>query len=239
MHTRELTASHVGALMAHIASGAIPVRVHPEAGAPPQAVPFVTISREAGAGGTSLGDRLAVLLNERDRCEPVWQSFDRELIEKVAADHNISTKLIDLIESRPHTWLDELLEHGPASEFGIHQRVAKTIRALAQVGRTIIVGRGGMFITHGMPGGVHVRLIAPLIRRIENYARDYSLPTPEAARRVNELDRHRLDFYRRHWDVRALTADMFTVTFNTAQIDVDAMAKALATLIPRQARKTL
>ena len=239
MHTRDLTASHAGALMAHIASasGAIPVKVHPESGAPPKVAPFVTISREAGAGGTSLGIRLARVLNDRDHCEPSWESFDRELVEKVAADHNISEKLIEMLDTRERTWLDVLLEDGATSEFGLRQRIAKTVRALAQVGRTIIVGRGGVFITRGMPGGIHVRLIAPLTHRIENFARENSITTPQATQRVNELDRRRLDFYRRNWDIRALTADMFTVTYNTAQIDIDAMATALATMIPKQPRK--
>ena len=35
------------------------------------------------------------------------------------------------------------------------------VRALAEVGRVIIVGRGGVFITRDLPGGIHVRLVAP------------------------------------------------------------------------------
>jgi hypothetical protein len=123
--------------------------------------PFVTIAREAGAGGRSLSHALADALNQRDDTTR-WRAFDRELVEKVAADHQISETLVESLEKKTRSWLDELLVSGPESSFGVYRRVAATIRALAEVGGAVIVGRGGVFVTEGLPGGIHIRLVAPL-----------------------------------------------------------------------------
>src|SRR5437763_15614664 len=71
--------------------------------------PFVTISRQAGAGGITFARRLAEALNQRQSSqEHPWQSFDRELVERIAADHHVSTELSDSLEKSSHTWIEEL-----------------------------------------------------------------------------------------------------------------------------------
>lgn len=187
-------------------------------------VPFVTISREAGAGGWSLAERLAEHLNVVDPGEQPWTAWDRELVEKVAADHHISAAMIESMEDRGHTWFEEFLGglkvvgHEP-SEFEVYFRTATTIRALAEMGRTIIVGCGGRFITAAMPGGLHVRLIAPLEYRISCMARHLNISREAAAAKVRDVDHNRAAFYRRYWPGRPLVPEAFAMTLNTAAID--------------------
>jgi hypothetical protein len=117
-------------------------------------------------------------------------------------------------------------------EFAVYRRVAHTIRGLATLGGAIVVGRGGVFITRGLPGGVHVRLVAPLVDRIENMARRLDCSTAEATRWVTEVDRNREAFYRRHWPDKVLTPETFTVTLNTAGLTEEQMVAAVLPLIP-------
>src|SRR5687768_505403 len=60
-------------------------------------VPFVTISRQCGAGGKSLAEALVKRLNASSTGPNTWTSWDRELVEKVATDHHISQELIDAV----------------------------------------------------------------------------------------------------------------------------------------------
>ena len=71
-----------------------------------QVLPFVTISREAGAGGSTLARGLVEALNRRDTGSPPWQSFDRKLVEKVAEDFKITRRLVDSLEDCSHNWLN-------------------------------------------------------------------------------------------------------------------------------------
>lgn len=201
-------------------------------------LPFITISRQAGAGGHTLAkllaQRLDANLGEQDRR---WQCFDRELVEKVVADHKIAEELIHSLEDSSHTWLEELVQgfslrsHATPSETAIFQRVAATVRALAQAGRVILVGCAAGFITTHMPGGIHLRLVARFAHRVATMSRQWDISLDEAAARVSEIDRNRLAFYKRFFPNRPLTAEEFTLTLNSSALREEEMVKCILPLI--------
>jgi hypothetical protein len=195
-------------------------------------LPFVTIARQAGAGGRTLALRLAKRLNERDDpSDPPWRPYDRELVEKVAADHQLSKHLIEMLEDSSHNWIRELVEPflhpSQPSELEVFHRVAATIRALAQAGRAVLVGRGGVFITGDMARGTHVYLVAPLEDRVRRLVEEWHLAEDEAGKLVREMDQHRQSFCRRHFPDQELVPEAFTITLNTANVTVDQLVDML------------
>src|SRR5687767_1330894 len=60
--------------------------------------PFITISRQAGAGGRSLAKQLADRLNSIDPGELPWTTWDNELVEKVASEHYVSPSRVEALE---------------------------------------------------------------------------------------------------------------------------------------------
>jgi len=210
----------------------------------PKPVPFVTISRQAGAGGRTLARRLgerldALAIGVGDDRERAWSAWDHELVEKVAKEHDLSQGLVGALEDSRHQWVQDFLAGFSAGsaklhpeEFKIYRRVAHTIRGLANLGGAIIVGRGGVFITRDLPGGVHVRLVAPLADRIENMAHRLDVSTAEATKWVKDVDHNREAFYRRHWPGKELTPETFTITLNTAGLTEEQMVSAVMPLIP-------
>jgi cytidylate kinase len=203
--------------------------------------PFITISRQASAGGDEVKDKLVERLRQVDPGEPAWAGFDRELVEKVSEDHNLSARLIESLEESSYNWLGELIrgfdQDRPPSDVAVYRRVAKTVFALAQAGRVVIVGRGGAFLTRGLPGGIHIRLVAPFDVRAERFAKANNLSQRDAERGLRELEERRANFYKRFWPSRSLTAENFTVTFNTAQVDDAHVAESVLPLIPGVAEK--
>ncbi|MBN2490069.1 MAG: cytidylate kinase-like family protein [Planctomycetes bacterium] len=197
-------------------------------------LPFVTISRQAGAGGYALATSLVDRLNRRDHSAPPWQSFDKELVGRVAGDHRISEALIESLEDTSHNWLKDILGalSVQPSEAAVFKRVAQTIRAIAQVGHAVIVGRGGVFVTRHLPGGIHVRLVAPLETRIRNSMTQYRLDREAAEKRVAEITRNREEFFRRYGSAQVPLEDLFSVTFNTAQVREEKIAELLLPLVP-------
>ncbi|HEX2971362.1 MAG TPA: cytidylate kinase-like family protein, partial [Tepidisphaeraceae bacterium] len=181
--------------------------------------PFITISREPGAGGLTLGKALAEALTAADPNQGAWTCWDRELVEKVAADYHLSRNMVESLEETRHSWLADLLEslsfsdQAPTTdEATIYARVSETIRALARAGRVIIVGRGGVFVTRRMPGGIHVRLVAPLEYRVAFMAKLLNVSSEAAAAYVKEADHNRRAFFERHWPGESLKAEAFTIT---------------------------
>jgi cytidylate kinase len=207
---------------------------------PPQ--PFVTISRQAGAGGRTLAKALAERLSEVDPSDRPWAAWDGELVEKVASEQRIPASLIESLDLEGprrtmfREFLESLLAQRPQDdldEFQVYRIVARTVRALARAGRSIIVGRGGVYATSDMPGGVHLRLVAPLQDRVRHMAELLHVPERQAAREVERIDRHREEFHRRYWHDKALLPEIFTLTLNTAAASERQMVECVVPLVPR------
>jgi len=210
----------------------------------PGSTPFITISRQAGAGGKLLPQQLVETLNRHDPQGKPWSAWDQELIERVAFEHNIPPESIAALEDDRRPWFLEFVnglisQHaGAGDESIVYARVAETVRALALAGRAVIVGRGGVYLTAGMDGGVHVRLVAPLAHRVENLATQLNISLDEAVKRVAQIDHNRAIFYKRYWPKKQLTPDIFIVTLNTAALTDDQMIKCLLPLVHGASTKT-
>lgn len=197
---------------------------------------FVTVSRQPGAGGVPLAQRLAERLNEHAPGD--WSAWDQELVEKISAEHHLDKGTIETVVERPHTWLDNLVmsisQTVTPSDLAVYKKVAATIRALATAGHAIIVGRGGQFITEGMAGGIHLRLIAPLEYRIKTTAESFNLTLSAAAQRIAELEHNRDAFYRQFWPGKSLEPPSFTMTLNSAELSLDEMVECVLPIVRKR-----
>jgi cytidylate kinase len=201
---------------------------------------FVTISRQAGAGAKQIGQRLAERMSALGPNDPPWTSWDRDLVEKIAAEHHLSRELIETLSDHNRSWLETWIASVQSSvnrhfpdEFQVYRRVAQTLRAMAQGGYVVLVGRGGMCITRGMPGGLHVRLVAPRADRVRAFAERNSVSMDEADRMVRSIDLGREKFYRHFFPNATFAADEFSVTFNTAELREDQILDAVVAVLSR------
>jgi hypothetical protein len=199
-------------------------------------LPFVTISRQAGSGGIKFGCTLVERLNRlRPSPQPPWHCLDRELVQRIAADHHLSTDLIDSLEKSSHTWIEEFIggfahsDHSP-SDLAVFRRVMQTMRALARAGHVILVGLEGEQMTRGMPGGLHVRIIAPFEWRVKSLARNDGLSEDDARRRVQLLDKDRTAFAAKFWPHEDRT-EAFHVTLNANLLSEEQMVDCVMPLI--------
>jgi len=210
----------------------------------PPTAPFVTVSRQAGAGGRTFARLLAERLNALDPGPRPWAVWDRELVEKVAADHHIPESLVEHLGEGHRSPLEQLAvqfavgaDAATMDEHQVYRRVAQTVRGLARAGRAVIVGRGGVYATDDLPGGVHVRLVAPLAQRVRHMAGLLKVPEGDAAAEVDRLDRQREALHRRFWHAKALSPEVFTVTLNTAAVGDEQLVDCVLPLIRARAKQ--
>jgi hypothetical protein len=223
MRTTISLGDNIRPILATIKTVPMPAK-YPTEQAPP-ATPFVTVSRQPGAGAWSFAQEFVAAMNASDPAAPQWTCWDRELVEKVAADHHLSEQLIDSLEESDHSWLNDLfMGFGSGSypdEALVYHRVATTMVALAQAGRVVIVGRGAVFVTRKLPGGIHLRLIAPLEHRIRFIENSMGMTRQQAQAWVADAERKRAAFYKRFWPLESLSPESFTLTVNTAVTSSD------------------
>ncbi len=100
--------------------------------------PYLTISREAGAGGS----RIARLVGEAIG----WEVLDRKLLEYVAERYDTSPAVLELVDETTTNWLTEMFGNwfDPASVSQMQYvcRLSRVILMAAQAGKVIYVGRG-------------------------------------------------------------------------------------------------
>lgn len=134
--------------------------------------PAITLSRQTGSGAMAIANELADFLQRRAPARRgAWTVFDKNLVEKVLEEHNLPKEIVKFMPedrvSAIRDMMEELLGLHPSSWTLLHQ-TTETILHLAELGNVILVGRASCFITRQMKNVFHVRLIAPLEKRVES-----------------------------------------------------------------------
>ena len=201
-----------------------------EAGARPR--PFVTISRQAGAGGHLLADTLVDLFSRQDDewLFGGWQVFDRQLCEIVADDPAHTASLSSLLAEEYRTKTDEffrqLLGQSIDQDLLMH-RVFRVVGAVASIGKCIIVGRAGSEVTRHLDTGISVRLVAPEEARIRGVMDYYELDEREARDRARKLDGSRSRLLKKHFRVDIDDPTRYDLVWNTERASVAMLGEAL------------
>ncbi len=202
----------------------------------PTAQPFVTISRQAGAGGHSLAEAmLEVFDRQPDKALfGGWQSFDQKLCEIVASDPAYADWLQTLLAEeykRPTADMVQTVLRSSLDQDFVMSKVFRTVHALASVGKAIIVGRGGAQVTAGMQPGVRMRIIAPEEQRIAQVMKVYELDRRKARNYARQLDANRARLIKVHFGADIDDVTNYDVVWNTGSSTLEDIAEATAALI--------
>ena len=195
------------------------------------AQPFVTISRQAGASGRSLAQSLLDAMRADGR--PLfqdWHIFDEELCEAAAADPKLSVLTDSLIDEKFRDAFEDYLAEevgGLSPQIAVFKKLFKTVRGLAVGGKAIIVGRAGRHVTHELPGGVHVRLVAPDSMRRSMVMRRYGLAEREAGKKMKELDRSRSKLVKNYFAKDIDDSLLYDAVFNIGTLPLDTVARMI------------
>ncbi len=205
------------ALAGAVRSGTRPVEVQPQA---PVHAAFVTISRQPGTITPDFAERLAERLGETD--EAPWTVADRQVAERVANELGLPEDQVE----RPMHWITEMLYglrtapgHRTLTNMSIYHRVVTVVRTIATQGRAVIVGRGGVFITHDLHDGLHVRFVAPRAWRVDRLADRLKVSRDKAERELDRLDDERRQFFLEWWDKAIDDPQHFSLVINLALVD--------------------
>jgi cytidylate kinase len=188
----------------------------------------ITISRQSG----SEGNKIVRIISKRLG----WKFFDKNLMAQLAArvgedpkkvkditenEHHIKTfweKVFANIAIPPMTtpWVlsdpYELKE-----EMTVHQ-VSEFIQATYGQENVIIVGRGSQVVLKDKPFVLHVRIIAPLERRIERWMEREDLSRDEAEKITKVRDHQHAHFVRTYFDEDVNNPDLYDLIISTEKL---------------------
>jgi cytidylate kinase len=198
---------------------------------------IVSISRELGAGGGSVGEVLArefgaTLLDER------------AIIERLADRHGMSADYLARTCERPPTFgesvIADLARASAMLPFNtewrmpddpIIERVRSLVFECAERGHVVVIGHGGVSLLGWRPAGVRVLAIllqAGTAWRVEQLARRCSIDLAEAQRRIARTDEARKRYLRHYFDCDMYDSRQYDLVLNTERLGLE-VAVALAT----------
>lgn len=192
----------------------------------------ITISRQFGAGGSEVAQRVATALG--------WRVVDNELVEEVAARAGMSPTEVAEREERAPSFMERLTrtlaaqnpELFPPQDGTVKEmdeaslvRVTETVVGeLARQGKVVMVGRAAPAVIGQQENALHVKLVAPKAFRIPAISARFGLSPEDAAEQLGEVDSHRSryhkDYYQRDWNDPV----NYHMTLNTGLLGLDGAA---------------
>ncbi|MBQ7268690.1 MAG: cytidylate kinase-like family protein [Bacteroidales bacterium] len=207
-------------------------------------VPFViTISREIGSGGHTIGQILAEKLNTR--------YCDKELIRSLEQRFSLSWEKIEKLKGEKKHWLADFIQFisplPTASTLGIqdseHQSrtevttgdifMAETeiLRELAAEGSCVVAGRSGFFVFKDHPNHLDIFITAPKDRRIRRVMRKQGLDEASATALITDIDKARENYIERFAGTSRYDARNYDLVINAGNSDEEQIAGMILSYI--------
>ena len=202
--------------------------------------PFVTISRQAGAGGNALAAALEEKI-QKLHGEPLfreWQLCGQQLCQMIGQD----PKLKDLVESlrrtEYHSQAEDMLSqliYGGSSQDLVVKKMFHLMRAFALHGKVIFVGRGSTLLTRDLPLGIHVRLEASMESRVKRMMPEFGPDEKKVRRVIEEKDKAKAELVKTFFHKDIHDSLLYDVRWNTDRVSIDEIADLLIVMIRRKA----
>jgi len=199
-----------------------------------QTGPVITISRLTGCDGREVAAELVAQLNMRFNTNR-WKWVDKDIIYHAAHDLRTDTHRIETFyQGYGMTDISQMIMAFSGSfvtDSSVKKAIREVVLSIARDGYAVIIGRGGVAITHEMANALHVRLVAPMYWRVQNVMKKKGMIIEKAEAYTVETDekRHKLivDFL----DKKPLSMDyLFDVTMNRSSFTVEQISSMILTM---------
>ena len=146
----------------------------------------ITINRELGSGGRTIGKKLAERLNV--------PFYDKALIKALTKKYKLSVKEIEEMKGRNHSWWAEFKRAmNIGAEMGVSQYHYR-----AKFSDMPDAGRSGFFVFREHPNHLSILIQASMDYRIERVARKQNLTAEEARKAIEQVDKMRENYVKKY-----------------------------------------
>jgi len=198
----------------------------------------ITISRQFGAGGRTLGQKLAQRLR--------YTFADNNIIQMLAKEANVSINWVEAFEKEAGSrlsklissivsqkWIDRVLggEYGYLDEQIYLDYLVLIIARMADEGNVVILGRGSQYILDDHPDAVHILMIDNLENRIRFMMKHYELTRSKAERVVHTEDKRRANLYSRLGKTSYEDPSLYHLVLNMGRVDLDTAVALVADMV--------
>jgi cytidylate kinase len=202
---------------------------------------IVTFEREYGSGAAEIAGVVAQRLQ--------WKLWSQMMTERIARELGCDERHVEEREERRDPLYYRLVKSFMRGSFegtmaesrtgvrladaeGIRQCSEKLVRAAAEEGDAVIVGRGGAYYLRDRPDALHIFVYAPFEEKVRRLQRQ-GKSEKEAVELVETIDQERAEFIKQYFEIEWPARHYFHLMVNsilgeetTAGIILEAVAAA-------------
>ncbi len=183
---------------------------------------IITISREFGSGGRTIGRRVADEL-----CIPC---YDSEIIEKIVVESGFAKEYIQATEESYSTGYLFSRQFGPANEDILWNAQRKVIMELAEEGPCVIVGRCADFILRDKADLLTCFIHASEEFRANRIVEEYGEREDSPIKRIKEKDKRRAAYHRFYTDDKWGAAKNYDICLDSERLGIESCTKIITSL---------
>ena len=160
----------------------------------------ITINRELGSGGRTVGRKLAEKLGV--------EYYDKALIKALQERYNLSVEDIENLKGQEHNWWAEFKRKMTFSdsEYDLNQTGIETedvfraeteiLKTIAKKESCIIAGRTAFYMFRDHPNHLNILIQASILTRMARVAREQNMPKEQARMVIEKVDNMRENYVR-------------------------------------------
>jgi hypothetical protein len=206
-------------------------RQHQEAAKflPESVHPYLTISRDTGAGAGELAHHVGRQLG--------WQVLDRELLDYMAKQYQVPRAMVAWVDETTTSWLldtfGKWLDRRLVTESEYLTHLGQIVLLAARSQSTIFVGRGAQFFLP-RDGGLVMQLVAPLGQRLDRVMQRDGVDQEQARRYLEQTDRARRAFIREYFHSDVTDPHLYDLVLNLEHLSLEEASELIVSQCERR-----
>ena len=188
----------------------------------------ITINRELGSGGRTIGEKLAKRLHV--------PFYDKALIQGLKEKYSLTTEEIERLKGQQHNWWADFkrsLKIMPSfaapniipsqtaiPDFlitdDIFQSETQILKGIAEDESCVIAGRSGFYVLRDHPNHLSILIQAPMEHRINHLVTRRGITPAEAEKIIREVDKGRERYVKKYTGTSRYDTRNYDIVFNAA-----------------------
>lgn len=193
----------------------------------------ITISREAGAGGSEIARRLAEELK--------MDLMSGQIIKRVAENARMSTTVVETLDekavSRVDSMINSLFVSRHLSPDSYLRHLTRVLGTIGEHGNAIIVGRGANFVLP-KERTFRIRFVAPKESRVRHFMKSRGMEKADATKYVDKKDVDRKGYIKNYFKSDASDPSHYDIVINTEMTGIEGAVKIVINAFHDWMRKT-
>ena len=206
----------------------------------------ITINRELGSGGRTVGRKLAVRLGVN--------YYDKALIQALQDQYHLTVEEIEKLKGQKHTlWSDvqRILTMGPGINYNYYlpqkedtpdeittDEMFKTeteiLKNIAKDMSCIVAGRSGFYVFRDHPNHLSILIQASMPHRLARVARKQNISEEQARKIIDKVDEMRENYVKKYAKSSRYDSRNYDLVINMDGISEDDAVEIILDYINRQ-----